>query len=41
MFLRRGDAEQALADCLADAPEWRNLLRIEELELGGTESLLN
>lgn len=26
---------QALADCLADQPEWRGLLRIKELELGG------
>jgi hypothetical protein len=22
MFLRREDAEQALADCLADEPDW-------------------
>ena len=35
LFLRREDAEQALADCLADQPEWRGLLRIKELELGG------
>jgi hypothetical protein len=42
MFLRREDAEDALADCLADEPEWRGLLRIKELELGGaTETSLN
>jgi hypothetical protein len=39
MFLRREDAEQALADCLVDEPEWRGLLRITELELGGAIEL--
>jgi hypothetical protein len=39
MFLRREDAEQALADCLADEPEWRGLLRIKELELGSATEL--
>jgi hypothetical protein len=33
VFLRRDDAEDALADCLRDEPEWRSLLRIEEIEL--------
>ena len=41
-FVREEDAELALADCLADEPEWRGLLRIKELELAGpTEPSLN
>jgi hypothetical protein len=35
MFVRSEDAEQALADCLSDQPEWQGLLRLEELELSG------
>lgn len=42
MFVRREDAKDALADCLADEPEWRGLLRIKELEVGrATETSLN
>jgi hypothetical protein len=33
VFLSRDEAEDALADCLRDEPEWRYLLRIEEIEL--------
>ena len=33
LFLTEQDAQRALADCLRDEPEWRYLLRIEEIEL--------
>jgi hypothetical protein len=33
VFLSREDAEDALAGCLRDEPEWQWLLRIEEIEL--------
>jgi hypothetical protein len=29
------EAENALADCLRDEPEWRYVLRVEEIELAG------
>jgi hypothetical protein len=35
VYLARAEAEQALADCLHDEPAWRDLLRIEEIELDG------
>lgn len=33
VFVSRDRAEDALAACLRDEPEWRHLLRIEEIEL--------
>lgn len=33
VFLNRDEAEDALAGCLRDEPDWRYLLRIEEIEL--------
>jgi hypothetical protein len=33
VFLSRDEAEGALADCLRDEPQWRYLLRVEEIEL--------
>ena len=33
VFLSRDEAEDALADCLRDEPEWRYLLCVEEIEL--------
>jgi hypothetical protein len=33
VFLCEEDAQRALADCLKDEPEWRSLLRVEEVEL--------
>jgi hypothetical protein len=33
VFLRRGDAEAALAGCLRDEPEWADVLSVEEIEL--------
>jgi hypothetical protein len=35
------DAHRALEDYLRDEPEWRALLRIEELELVGASDSLN
>jgi hypothetical protein len=35
VFLSREKAEDALANCLRDEPEWRGLLRVEEIELAG------
>jgi len=32
VFLRPDEAERALEDCLRDEPEWRGLLRVEEIE---------
>jgi hypothetical protein len=32
VFVRREEAEDALRDCVADEPEWRGLLRVEEIE---------
>jgi hypothetical protein len=33
------DAEQALADCLRDEPQWRGLLGIVPIELDASESV--
>jgi hypothetical protein len=33
IFLCDADAQRALEDCLRDEPEWRSLLRVEEIEL--------
>jgi hypothetical protein len=35
LFVRREDAERALADCLHDEPQWQGLLYLEEVELAG------
>ena len=32
VFLRLDDAERALEHCLRDEPDWRGLLRVEEIE---------
>ena len=34
LFARREDAEQTLAELLHDQPSWRNVFRIEEIDLG-------
>ena len=34
LFARREDAERTLAELLHDEPEWRELFRIEEIDLG-------
>ena len=33
--MSREEAEDALADCLRDEPEWRGLLRCGEIKLAG------
>ncbi len=38
VFVRQEDAQSALADCLRDEPEWRDLLQVVEIELTGTAS---
>jgi hypothetical protein len=35
LFVRRTDAERMLAEAIADEPAWKNVLTIEEVELGG------
>ena len=35
IFLSSEDAQRALEDCLADEPEWRGVLRVQEIELPG------
>jgi hypothetical protein len=34
LYARREDAEETLAELLRDEPEWEQLFRIEEVELG-------
>ena len=34
LFVRREDAEQMLAEVLADEPQWQELLWVEPIELG-------
>jgi hypothetical protein len=34
IYTSREEAEEALADALADQPAWEGLLRIERLDLG-------
>ena len=36
LFLRREDAERMLSDVLRDDPDWKRLVRIEEIELVDT-----
>jgi hypothetical protein len=38
VYLCEQDAHQALQDCLRDEPEWRGLLRVEEVELSNAAS---
>jgi hypothetical protein len=35
LFLCRADAERMLAEAIADEPEWRDVLSVEEVDLGG------
>ena len=41
VFLRPDEAERALEDCLRDEPEWRGLLRVEEIEFSVTSESPN
>jgi hypothetical protein len=33
VFLCEQDAQRALEECLRDEPEWRGLLRVQEIDL--------
>jgi hypothetical protein len=35
VFLCEADAWRALEECLRDEPEWRTLLRVQEIEFSG------
>jgi hypothetical protein len=39
VFLSSEDAQRALENCLHDEPEWRRLLRVEEVELEASAHL--
>jgi len=41
VFLRPEDAQRALQDCLRDEPDWRGLLRLEEIEFSATSACAN
>ena len=41
VFLRDEDAQRALQDCLRDEPDWRGLLRVEEIEFLATSECAN
>jgi len=41
VFLRPEDAQRALEECLRDEPDWRGLLRVEEIEFSATSECAN
>ena len=41
VYLCERDAQRALEECLRDEPEWRTLLRVEEIEFSGASSSPN
>jgi hypothetical protein len=41
VFLSREEAEDVLAGCLRDEPDWQWLLRVEEIELAGVAASPN
>ena len=41
VYLCEQDAQRALEECLRDEPEWRTLLRVEEIEFSGASSSPN
>ncbi len=41
VFLSNEEAQRALEDCLRDEPEWRDLLRVEEIDLEYSRSSMN
>jgi len=41
VYLCEQDAQRALEECLQDEPEWRTLLRVEEIEFSGASSSPN
>jgi len=41
VFIRPEDAQCALQDCLRDEPDWRGLLRVDEIEFSATAECTN
>lgn len=41
VFVCEEDAQRALAECLRDEPEWRTLVRVQEIEFSGASSSTN
>jgi hypothetical protein len=41
VYLCEEDAQRALEGCLRDEPDWKGLLRVEEVELSGAGVFLN
>ena len=41
VFIRPEDAQRALEECLRDEPDWRGLLRVEEIEFSATSECTN
>jgi hypothetical protein len=41
VFIRPEDAQRALQDCLRDDPDWRGLLRVEEIDFSATSECAN
>jgi hypothetical protein len=41
VFVCEEDAQRALEECLRDEPEWRTLLRVQEIEFAGTSASTN
>jgi hypothetical protein len=41
LYIREEDAQRSLEECLSDEPQWRRLLRIEEIELSADQTSLN
>jgi hypothetical protein len=41
VYLAEEDAQRALEDCLRDEPDWRGLLRVEEIEFSATSTSPN
>jgi len=40
-FLCEEGAQRALDDCLSDEPDWRGLLRVEQIEMAGADFVSN
>jgi hypothetical protein len=41
VYLREEDAQRELEEGLCDEPQWRGLLRVEEIELSAEQTSLN
>jgi hypothetical protein len=41
LFITEEDARRALEDCLRDEPQWREMLRVETVDLSADKTSLN